>query len=78
MVKSEFHGQSRRFIGDLRRRKASYIDPNHFLPDALCLDVIIATREPAGAGDVDAGGSGGSGGESFRLDFQARFASRRP
>jgi hypothetical protein len=78
MVKSEFHSQSRRFIGDLRRRKASYIDLNYFLPDAPCLDVIIATWEPADAGDVDAGGGGGGGGESFRLDFQARCASRRP
>ena len=44
MVKSEFHGQSSRFIGDLRRRKASYIDLNYFLPDPPCLDVIITTR----------------------------------
>lgn len=63
------------FIGDLRRRKASYIDLNYFLPDAPCLDVIIATREPADAGGVDAGGGGGGGGESFRLGFQA---SKRP
>jgi hypothetical protein len=34
----------RALVGDLRPRRASYVDLNYFLPGAPCLDVITTTR----------------------------------
>jgi len=43
MVKAGAHWQSST-VQTVFADDASYIDLNHFLPDAPCLDVIITTR----------------------------------
>ena len=49
----------RALVGDLRLRRASYVDLNYFLPGAPCLDVVTTTRssraqEMAALGAVEA------------------------